>query len=533
MSKPIDTTHSNKLARKASSQTGKVYLVAAGPGQPDYLTLRAAEVLASCDIILYDALANIELLKHAAPTAKCISVGKHGTDRLWQQTEIMAELLQHARAGRQVARLKGGDTSIFARTGEELEFLLAENIEFEVVPGVTSASAASACTGIPLTHRDWASCVAYVTGHQQSTDGAEEAEDDLDWNALAKFPGTLILYMAVTTAHRWSNALIQSGKPSNTPVAIIRNASLPNQQVIRTSLGELASVVAGPPKLRPPILFIVGQVANASAQLDWFGRRPLVGKMILLTRPAGQNESIAQALRSLGADALIHPAIDLCPPPEKSPHAIELLESIEHAGQYEWIVFSSANGVRFWMERFFETHRDARALGSAKIAGVGPSVAAALSEYRLSCELVLDAEGDSEKLAERMKLLVQDKSVLNVTTNHSREILQQELSPHAKRVQSVVAYESHTNFALPDHVKRQLQSTQPFYVTATSTRIVQAAWQQLGELAANAIWLANSIRAADQLKSLGAFDVRLLPELTAEAIVEAMIDERNESHGSL
>ena len=503
---------------------GIVYLVAAGPGDPGLLTLRAAELLSRCDCVLFDALANPILLRHACETAELISVGKHGGDRIWSKNEIDAEILRHALAGKRVVRLKGGDTSIFARTAEEIEFLIAHNIPFEVVPGVTSASAASAYAGIPLTHRDWSSAVALVTGHQQSTDGADEAEDELDWNALAKFPGTLVLYMAVTNADRWSQRLIQAGKAASTPVAIVRNASLPNQKVYQTTLANLNWVLAGPPKLRPPILFIIGPVAAIDPAMNWYCDRPLSKISILLTRPAGTNEDLAFELQSLGATTYVSPAIELKPPASGTATAIALRASLSRCKDYDWILFSSAHGVHHWFEALLHSGRDARDLANCKFAGVGPSVAIALQHYHLNCDFFRTSDCNAEAMANDLQDLLEDKHVLNVSTNASANVLPKRLASVASTFETIVAYESYAVLALAPAVQLSLANvTDSVYVTVTSTAIAESILNLLQPYHDKIVWLALSPKIAEVLQQSGQSRIELLDDLSSTAVQNTIL----------
>ena len=517
-----------------AATSGKVYLVSAGPGDPGLLTLRGAEVLGRGDVVLYDALANAELLKHASPAAELICVGKHGSGRIWNQAEIEREMLRHAAAGRHVVRLKGGDTSIFARTGEELESLIAHGVAFEVVPGCTSASAASAYAGIPLTHRDWASAVALVTGHHQATDTGEEADEDVDWETLARFPGTLVLYMAVTNTRRWSGRLLAGGLPGSTPVAIVRHASLPQQTVLRTTLEQVADFVEGPPKLRPPVLFIIGSVAGLTADLDWFTRRPLWGQTVVLTRPAGQNESLAQTLRDLGADVVCHPAVELRPPREDGPEwergaAEGLRRSVLEADRYDVIIFSSANGVRFWLDELLRARRDVRAIARAKLAGVGPSVETALAQYSLRCDHCLGSEGDAASLAELLEPLVRSRSVLNVTTDKAASTLRDSLAASASRWVEAVAYVSSPAPPPSEDWIRRLEGCGALAITATSRAIAASAWQQFGGIRPDARWLALRGAVAAELRSLGAVDVSVVQSV--DEIPERMLADSHRPGG--
>lgn len=257
-------------------------MVGAGPGDPGLITLRGCEVLRRADLILYDYLVNPQILEHAPPTAERRCMGRHGAGKLTSQEEINAILVREAQQGRVVVRLKGGDPAVFARGAEEVETLAAAGIPCEVVPGITAALAAGSYAGVPITHRDFASCVALVTGQE-----CAGKEGELDYAALAQFPGTLVFYMGVTTAPQWTRALIEAGKAPETPVAVVRRCSWPDQQVIEGTLGEIAAQLAAK-KIRPPVLFIVGDVARCRSTATWFEQRPLFGQTVLVTRPSSR-----------------------------------------------------------------------------------------------------------------------------------------------------------------------------------------------------------------------------------------------------
>ncbi len=500
---------------------GKIYLVAAGPGDQRLLTLRAVELLQTCDVVLYDALANPTILSWVPPASQVISVGKHGRGKVWSQSEIHNELLKHARAGRRVVRLKGGDTSIFARTGEEIEFLNAHQLSFEVVPGVTAASAASAYAGIPLTHRDWSSAVAFVTGHQQAIDGEDEAEDELDWAALARFPGTLVLYMAVTNTGKWSKALIDAGKPGKTPVAIVRHASLPQQRTIATTLDQVAAIIDGPPKMRPPIVFIIGQVAQLQSTMDWYTRLPLFGKSILLARPAGQNEELANKLTQFGANVLIDPALQIDAPKLDSDDGRKLDEAILNIHDYQWIVFSSAQGVHHWLSAFLAKHNDIRKLGDVKLAGVGPSVQRVLFDYHLTCDICLEEDFNADHLAQVLAASVHNQKILIVSTNQANGELAEKLSKVAE-VHVVIAYVSQPRASLSQQVFDQIQSIDKLYVLATSSAIARSLTAMLKDTHMEKHWLSLSPKISDCLAKLGATNITQVHDLEAVTIAEAM-----------
>jgi len=285
---------------------GKVYLVGAGPGDPGLITLRAVELLERADFVFYDYLVNPAILRHCKSDAHLISLGRHGRGRVLTQDEINERLLRAALIGKTIVRLKGGDPMIFAQASEELDCLVRHQIEFEIVPGVTAAVAAASYASLPLTQREAASAVALVTGQEDES----KTSATLDYPALARFPGTLVLYMGVTTAGHWSAALISAGKSPLTPVAILRHVSLPDQQRIDTTLGDVAAIVAEV-KLRPPVVFVVGEVAAHGAAWAWFEKRPLFGRRILVTRPARQADDLVRPLAELGAELLLQPAIEI------------------------------------------------------------------------------------------------------------------------------------------------------------------------------------------------------------------------------
>lgn len=420
---------------------GKVYLVGAGPGDPKLLTLRAVEVLGMADVVLFDGLANLDLqnflrtrisnentkffklnpissesssaateavpgtstapkLESAPVERVCewISVGKHGSQRIWKQSEINDAIVHHAKLGKTVVRLKGGDTGIFARTGEELERLVSESIPFEVVPGITAASAVAAYAGIPITHRDWASAVALVTGHSQPSDGGPESDEAFDWDPIAAFPGTVVIYMGVTTVEDWSRRLILAGKSSETPVALVRRCSWPDQETILCNLGEAAARMTPASKFRPPVLVVIGPVAHLGAPFNWFQKRPLFGKKILLCRPQDDSDGTAEKLEALGATVYSQPALRVEPPE----HWLELDREIERISQYEWIVFSSRFGVRALLDRIHALGKDSRVLGNCRLAGVGPSIREELEKYQLRADMIAGSPFGAKPLLQEL-----------------------------------------------------------------------------------------------------------------------------------
>jgi uroporphyrinogen III methyltransferase/synthase len=354
------------------------YLVGAGPGDPGLLTARAIEVIGEADVILHDRLIPAEALAHARPDAEIVDVGKVGGGEQTPQAQTTRLLVEHARAGRTVVRLKGGDPFVFGRGGEEAQALRAAGCAFEVVPGVTAGVAAAAYAGIPVTHRGLASAVAFVTGHE---DPAKE-ETAVDWAALAAFPGTLVFYRGVRLLPRIAERLQAHGRDGDEPAAVVERGTLPDQRVVRTTLGALGSVEA-----RAPAVTIVGAVAALHDELAWVASGPLAGVSVAVTRARAQASRLAAQLRALGATVVEAPAIRI------EPLAVDLPDP----GGYDLLVLTSPNGV----EELFRHVRDARALAGPAIAAIGPGTAAALRAHGVQADVV-PARAVGEGLAEAL-----------------------------------------------------------------------------------------------------------------------------------
>ena len=436
-----------------------VYLVGAGPGDPGLLTLRGLELLQRADAVVYDHLAGPKLLEFVSESAEKICAGKSIGHCTMAQSEINDTLVRLAREGKRVVRLKGGDPFLFGRGGEEAERLKDEGIAFEVVPGVTSALGATSYAGIPLTHRSDASAVAFVTGHESSESASGPPR--LDWESLARFPGTLVIYMGVTYLENHCRTLIRHGKPADTPAALIAWGTLPRQQTIVGTLADLAERVrlAG---VGAPALWVVGEVVNRRPALNWFESRPLFGKRILVTRPAVEDDSSASALEELGAEVILAPMLTISSPKDLGP----VDDAIARLGEFDWLVFTSANGVRGLLGRLEEVGRDMRALGRVKIAAIGSSTAEALRSFRLRADLVPE-EFRSEGLASRLADEASGKRILIARGSRARRHLLEMLSPIAE-VETVVVYENADIVDLPEGVDEQLRAGSIDWITLTS-----------------------------------------------------------------
>ncbi|MEM8666232.1 MAG: uroporphyrinogen-III C-methyltransferase [Planctomycetota bacterium] len=503
------------VTRHNIGMSGRVFLIGAGPGNPGLLTLRGAELLGQSDVVLYDGLSNPEMLRHAA-SAEHVCVGKHGRTRIWKQHEIIDEILRHARAGRRVARLKGGDPAVFARTAEEVAAVREAGIPLEVVPGITAALAAGSFAGIPITHRGLASAVALVTGHEEPS----KAESALDWGAIARFPGTVVVYMGVTTARAWTDALLSAGKPPETPAAIIRRCSLPDQQVIRCELNEVADHLTPASKFRPPVIVILGAVAELADTINWVQSQPLLGQNILVTRPTEQATALADSLSQLGAQVVQQPVIEIGPVSDWN----KVDQTLCTLGDFQHIVFCSHNGVRYFMNRLFALGRDVRSLAGIEISVVGEKTAQTLREFSLIADRIPD-DFRAESLAHSMGDGVRDRNVLIIRASRGRDVLADALEANGARVQQLVTYEHRDVENVDPNVMQAVTNGQIEWITLTSSASAENAAKLFGDAMRKMKIATLSPVTSEQVRDLGF-------EVTAEAnpyTIEAMIQSIQEA----
>jgi uroporphyrinogen III methyltransferase/synthase len=411
----------------------RVFLVGAGPGSPGLLTLRGAEVLARADLVLYDQLVPVRLLDAAPATAERVCVRDLPGQHPDKYPHIHQRLIEAAKAGKVVVRLKGGDPLIFGRGGEEAEALRAAGLSYEIVPGVSAALAAGAYLELPLTHRLYASAIALVTGHELPN----KPGNKLDWKALAAFPGTLAIYMGIARLPVIVSELLRNGKPPDTPAGIIERASVGEQRSVFAPLSALedARRNAG---LEAPGLILVGEAVAHRATRPWFEARPLFGQRVLVTRPAHQAEGMVRKLEHLGAVVSRLPVVEIREPADPGP--LERALTQLRAGAWDWLVFTSANGVHGLLQRLDAIGLDLRALGGVKLAAIGPKTAEALREYRLRADVVPETTFSSEALVEALKPHVAGQRVLLARANRGRELLHHELARIATAEQ-VAVYE--------------------------------------------------------------------------------------------
>lgn len=495
---------------------GKVYLVGAGPGDPGLVTLRGVECLKRADVVLYDYLVNPHILKHIRRGAEAVCLGRHGQDRIWSQDEINSRMVEVAHQGQTVVRLKGGDPAVFARGAEEAEMLARHAIPFEIVPGITAALAAGSYAGIPITHRDFASAAALVTGQENP----DKPLSSLDYDALAKFPGTLVFYMGVTTARKWSSELIAAGKPAATPCAVVRRCSFADQQTIRCPLGQVAEHFETD-KLRPPAIVIVGEVTTLAPLLSWFDKRPLFGLKVLVARPAEQASALAERLAELGADVLLQPAIEISDPPDWE--AVD--NALSRLAQFDWLVFSSANGVRYALERLFATGRDARHLGSIKLAAIGPGTADELARYHLTADLV-PSEFRAESLAEALSNDAAGKCFLLARASRGREVLAEQLRAAGGLVEQIVVYSS-TDVQTPDSQMARLLSVGKIdWIAVTSSAIARSLAAMFGSELHKSRLASISPVTSTTLRELGFEPSAEATQYTMPGVADAIVQSQ-------
>ena len=457
-------------------KSGIVYLVGAGPGDPGLITVRGLECLRRAEVVVYDRLIPQAILKEARPDAEMIYVGKAAADHALPQEQINEVLAQKAQEGKVVCRLKGGDSFIFGRGGEEALYLQERGLAFEIVPGVTSAIAAPAYAGIPLTHREFASSVAFVTGQED----AEKSDSTINWEGLASGPDTLVFLMGMKNLPEITANLMRNGKPSNTPVALVRRGTTPEQQTVVGTLGNIVEK-ARAAKLTPPVAIVVGKVVQLREQLAWFEKKPLFGKRIVVTRSREQASDLSSRLSELGAEVIEFPVIK----PVAMPADKEFLCNLP---SYDWVIFTSVNGVKFFVEQLREVGRDVRALGNAKIAGIGPATAEALESAGLKVDFH-PSQFVAEKVLEEFPENPAGMRILIPRAKQAREVLPKGLREKGATVDVYHVYETLPEAEGAEELKARLTAGEVDVVCFTSSSTVQnfmAAVGAGGELPPNA-----------------------------------------------
>ena len=499
---------------------GKVYLIGAGPGDPGLITVKGLECVKRADVIIYDYLANERLLEQRRPDAELIYVGKQGSRHTLPQDEINGLIVRKAREGKLVARLKGGDPFIFGRGGEEAEELADNNIPFEIVPGVTAATSVPTYAGIPLTHREHTASVAFVTGHEDPT----KPESKVHWDKIATGIGTLVFFMGMKNLQNIVDNLVSHGRGPETPVALIQWGTRTDQRVVTGMLKDIVAKVKEA-KLGPPAIIVVGEVVKLRQKLNWYESKPLFGKRIVVTRSRDQASVFAEKLIDLGATTIEFPTIDVVPPAswDELDGAINAIES------YNWLIFTSANAVRFFMERLRALGKDLRMLKGVNICVVGPKTAEALESYGLRPDLIpseFKAEGVLSALGGAR---VKGQQFLIPRAKVAREIIPDKLRELGALVTVATAYENVRPAADAERAKKLFEGKKIAAVTFTSSSTVNNFIEILGQKEYKMLLEGVAVACIGPVTAKTAEEygmkIDIMPkEYTIPALVEAMVE---------
>ena len=460
--------------------SGIVYLVGAGPGDYRLISLKAVDCLKAAEVVVYDRLADPRILQWAPDEAEYIYVGKASSQHTMKQEDISQLLVDKARAGKTVVRLKGGDPFVFGRGGEEALLLRENNLPFEIVPGITSAISVPAYAGIPVTHRGVATSFAVVTGHEAGGEDEKKGESNMRWDKLSTGVDTLVFLMGVANLPHITEQLISHGRPADTPAALIRWGTKPEQRVLETTVGTAAEDVAKA-GLKPPAVFIVGEVVKLRESLKWFDdaeSRPLFGKRILVTRARSQASKLTAALEQMGAQVIEAPAIELQAPADDY---AALDRALGHLQDYKWLIFTSANGVEHFFKRLALGGEDTRALGYARIAAIGAATAAKLTEYGIRADVV-PGEYRAEAVLEALQGKLPPRAeILIPRAEEAREILPDTLRAQGHRVDVVPAYRTVQAEADGASLREQMEGGKIDLVTFTSSSTVTNLLKIIGD----------------------------------------------------
>jgi uroporphyrinogen III methyltransferase/synthase len=507
-------------ARIRGKQPGKVVLVGAGPGAPDLISMRGADALSRADVVIYDYLVSPEVLGLAPPGAELIYAGKKGgSNKAIEQSDLNAMLIAHARKGQSVVRLKGGDPFIFGRGGEEAEALAHAGIAFEIVPGITSAIAAPAFAGIPLTHREHGSFVTFVTGHEDERKGERSA---IPWQQLAqaaKNRGTIVILMGTARMRATLERLSEAGLPDETPAGAIEWATTAAQRTVLATLGTLADACARD-EIGAPAVIVVGECAGLRRNLKWAEQMPLFGRTIVITRARASSSEFAAALRRLGADIVEFPTIETARPMSFAP----LDKAIARLDSFDWIIFTSATGVESFIERLKSLGRDIRELGRASIAAIGPATASRLADYALRVAAVPDEYRAEAIISAIGAGRIRGKRFLIPRAEIAREVLPETLREKgAKEVVVAPAYRTiKPKREEVERIRELIAVGTIDLVTFTSSSTVTNFCELVGEAARRVKAAAIGPITAETAKQLG-FDVVVSSrEYTISALAEAI-----------
>ena len=500
--------------------TGIVYLVGAGPWDPGLITVKGLKAIKKADVIIYDRLANPQLLNDAKENAERIYVGKSSDHHTHSQEEINDLLVEKARQGLVVVRLKGGDPFVFGRGGEEAERCVKEGIPFEVIPGITSAIAVPAYAGIPVTHRDINASFSVVTGYERK----EKKDPSVCFASLANATETQVFLMGVKNLPYIVEQLKKYGRDGNTPVALIRWGTKMEQETLVGTLDDIIQK-AEERKFRPPAVIVIGEVVRLREKLSWFEHKTLFGKRILVTRAREQSRSLSEKIHELGGEALEFPVIKITRPKRQA----FFDQSLYRLNEYDWIIFTSVNGVKFFFERLRELKMDIRQMAKAKIAAIGPKTAEALWEKGLLVE-VIPEEYKAEELVENLRKHVKEgEKILLPRANIARKILAVELEKMGCEVTDADAYDTEAETGNAFEVVQALQEGAIHVITFTSSSTIRNFVQALQTVVEDVPSLLKDVQivcigpiTAQTAKELGLKVDRIAKEYTIEGLVEAL-----------
>lgn len=452
-------------------EKGIVYLVGAGPGDPKLITVRGLECLKKADVIVYDRLSSPRLLSFAKPGAELIYAGKSPVRHTLKQKEINQVLVEKALAGKTVTRLKGGDPFVFGRGGEEAEALLPYDIPFEIVPGITSGIAVPAYAGIPVTHRDFNSTLAFITGNE---DPAKE-DTSIEWDKVATGCGTIVFYMGMANLPIIVEKLTSHGRSADTPVGIIRWGTRPEQQTVTGTLADIVEKATAA-KMGHPAIIVVGEVVSLREKMRWFETKPLFGKRVLITRSRNQASVLAEKIESLGGEPYEFPTIEIAEPDDFAP----LDQAIAEIDSYDWLVLTSVNGVQSFMHRMQVLRKDIRRLGKAKIVAIGPKTREEIEKYGIFCEFMPE-EFVAEAILEVFKgEEIKGKKVLLPRADIARKVLPDTLRSMGAEVNEATAYKTVIGEGNTEELVKLLEEKRIHVITFTSSSTVKNFVKKLG-----------------------------------------------------
>jgi uroporphyrinogen III methyltransferase/synthase len=497
----------------SKKRNGKVYLVGAGPGDPGLITVRGKSLLEKAEVVVYDYLASPELLKHVPKEAELIYAGKKGgVKHTHTQEEINQMLVDWANTGKIVIRLKGGDPFIFGRGGEEVEVLSKSGVDFEVVPGVTSATAAATYAGIPITHREYTASVAFLTGHEDPT----KPDSNIDWAKLATGAGTLVIYMGIKNLPIIVENLVSHGRDPKTPVAVVRWASTPEQRSVVGTLETIADIVRES-GITPPALIIVGDVVKLRNTINWFEKRPLFGKRIVVTRTREQASELMAGLEEKGGNCLEYATIKI--EPVESYEVLD--EELERLEEYHWILFTSLNGVKYFFKRLYAKGKDARNMKGPGIAAVGKATADLLFEYGVRADLlpaVFTGEGLAETLLDQG---VEGRNVLIPRAEKAREILPETLRGAGAQVTVAPVYKNVAPEGKREQLREELEAGKVDMITFTSSSTVR-----------NFLSMLDAGNGSELKRLMSEVTIAAIGPITAKTVTDngLQVDIQPESH---